>query len=705
MKALGNGIRRNAAGRIRQGLFGLAMCGLSGVLLTLGGCGSGGSGGVSPTATAQTGAVAGQVVSAANNTPVAGATVRTSAGATTSAADGTFTVPAPVGDRSVVDVEANGFAEAFPVARVTIGQTTSLGVKLLTTGVSATVTVANGGTVTVPSSTAQVILPANGLVPKNGGAVAGTVTVSVTPINPAIDPNVMPGDYTGVSAGGSTPIESFGALLVDIRDNAGSRYNLATGRTATIRIPLGTLSLNPPATIPLWYFDETTGLWQEEGTATLQGAAPNRYYEGTVAHFSYWNADRPLERVFVSGCVRDNSGQPVANAWVETRGQNYTGIAVALTGADGAFRVAMRINSTATLGLFEFDLQTFTYTALTNTVNVGPSAVDFTLPNCLVKAPGPVTITTDVLPGGTVGVGYNQTLTASSGIPGYVWSLNSGSNPLPAGLSLSSAGIISGIPTTAGTTAIVVRVTDSASGTAIKPLNLTTTAVGAISITTASPLPSGVVGAASTIPLIASGGAGTLSWSVASGALPVGMTLNPSTAIISGTPTTAGTSTFTIRVQDSGSPQQVDQKPFALTVTAVASTCPPVCPTSGAVTVSNAPASVGGAFNGNVTSQSVGGVVWGEDFTATSMHFETFVAILYNSPSLTYQLIFSSSDPGVSHSWTCVFPAVPGFTTCSGVTINQAGGTLTLVNTVLSGVSGIVAPPITMNGTLNFTPF
>ena len=528
------------------------------------GCSGGGSsGGGTTTVAVPTGTVTGQVASAANNAPVAGATVSTTAGTTTSTADGSFTVPAGTGDRTVVHVEATGFAEAFPVAHVTAGQTTNLGVRLLSTGVTTPVTIAIGGIVTVPNSTAQVDIPADGLVPKNGGVAAGTVNVAVTPINPAVDTKLMPGDFNGVSAGGAeTPIESFGALLIDIRDAAGTRYTLAPGKTSTIRIPLGTLSSTPPATIPLWFFDEATGLWKEEGTATLQGIAPNQYYEGTVTHFTVWNCDMVLDTVFVSGCVRDINNQPVAGVSVLANGLDYSGSSRGQTQADGTFSVPIRRGSTATLGLFGFDLQTFSSTAISNIVNVGPSAVNFTLPNCLVKQPGALTITTSALLGGNVGVAYSQTLAATAGIPAYVWSLDPTSNPLPTGLSLDSSGVISGTPTTAGTATIIVRVIDSASGAATKQLSLTISPAGVVpvTITSLSPLPEGTAGSVYSTTLVASGGTPPLSWGVFSGALPVGLTLNPSTGEISGTPTTVATSTFTIRVQDSATPQQSDQK-------------------------------------------------------------------------------------------------------------------------------------------------
>jgi Putative Ig domain/Carboxypeptidase regulatory-like domain len=671
------------------------------LLCAIAACGDGSS---TPPVTEQTGTVSGQVVSAANGSAVAGATVRTTAGSATSAANGSFTVAAGAGDRAVVQVVASGFADAFPVARVTPGQTTNLRVRLLPTGVVTPVTVATGGIVTVPNSTARVNLPADGLVPKNGGAAAGTVTVAVTPINPAIDVNLMPGDFNGVSAGGGSPvpIESFGAMLIDIRDNSGTRYTLAPGKTATIRIPLGTRSQSPPDTIPLFFFDESTGLWNEEGTATRQGSGSDRYYEGTVTRLSYWNADRRSETVFISGCVRDTNGQPVANLYVETNGTNYSGKDIALTAADGTFRVGMQRNSKATLSAIEFNVQTFTITPVTNVVTVGPSTIDFTFSTCLVKQAGLLTVSTVALPGGTVGVSYNQTLTATGGIPGYVWSLNPGSSPLPVGLPLNPSGVISGVATTAGTTVLTVKVTDSAGGTATKQLSLTINPVGApVTITSPSLLPAGTVGTAYSTTLAASGGTGALSWSVVSGTMPVGVTLNPSTGQLSGTPTTPGTSTFTIRVQDSRTPQQSDQKQFNLTVNAISGGG------DGTLTVSNAPPDVGGTFvadprftSAGVLAPGLGFVEWDEAFSQNLTN--EAVQITFNST--TGEILsanFLSTHRNTSGRWTC--GGVP-FASCSGGTVNRAAGTASFTNMVIPFPDNSTSP-ITLNGTLNFRPF
>ncbi len=99
-------------------------------------------------------------------------------------------------------------------------------------------------------------------------------------------------------------------------------------------------------------------------------------------------------------------------------------------------------------------------------------------PSTLVPA-----VSTASLANGVVGSAYSQTLTATGGTTPYTWEAVSGT--LPAGLSLSAAGVISGTPTAAGTSSFTVRVTDSASpaATATQALSLTITAA---SVTTVS---------------------------------------------------------------------------------------------------------------------------------------------------------------------------------------------------------------------------
>ncbi len=157
-----------------------------------------------------------------------------------------------------------------------------------------------------------------------------------------------------------------------------------------------------------------------------------------------------------------------------------------------------------------------------------------------------LTIVTAALPNGQSGSAYNQTLSASGGTnTGFTWTITSGS--LPQGLSLSAAGVITGTPTVSGSFTFIVQVSDSAGATATRQFTIQ---IGSGIAITPETLPNGSVGTAYSQPLTATGGSGALQWSVSAGSLPAGITLNSTTGLLSGTPTTAGSSNFTIRVQD-----------------------------------------------------------------------------------------------------------------------------------------------------------
>ena len=175
------------------------------------------------------------------------------------------------------------------------------------------------------------------------------------------------------------------------------------------------------------------------------------------------------------------------------------------------------------------------------------------------------TITTASVPGGTVGVSYSATLQASGGTPPYTWSLDSGS--LPAGLTLnSSTGAITGTPTAAGTSPFTAKVSDSAMQSDTQPLSITVAPapVSPPTITTTG-LPDGRVGTTYGQTLAAVDGTPPYTWSVSEGTLPSGLTLVP-TGELAGQPTSAGSFTFTVRVDDAGTPSQSDTQELAVTI-------------------------------------------------------------------------------------------------------------------------------------------
>jgi len=107
--------------------------------------------------------------------------------------------------------------------------------------------------------------------------------------------------------------------------------------------------------------------------------------------------------------------------------------------------------------------------------------------------------------------------------------------------------VLAGTPTTVGSNSFTVNVIDANGGIATTAITLTVTAGPALSFPAP---PSGEATAPYVATLAVSGGTGPYTWSVTSGSLPAGITLDPSTGALSGTPTTAGTSSFTVKVTD-----------------------------------------------------------------------------------------------------------------------------------------------------------
>lgn len=146
---------------------------------------------------------------------------------------------------------------------------------------------------------------------------------------------------------------------------------------------------------------------------------------------------------------------------------------VAATGTPSAFTYQWYKDSTAISGA---TASTYTIASPTTShagsyyVIVANTAGRTTSSSATLSVTNPPTISTTSLSSGTVGTAYSQTLSASGGTSPYTWSVSSGT--LPTGLSLSSAGVLSGTPTAAGTFSFTAMVTDSASATATQSLSV-----------------------------------------------------------------------------------------------------------------------------------------------------------------------------------------------------------------------------------------
>lgn len=154
-------------------------------------------------------------------------------------------------------------------------------------------------------------------MPQDGYKVDGTgasYTGKVKSEMVYLDPNnerfaeMMPGgDLAAVrSDNSSAQLVSYGMTDLNMYAENGDKLQLKDGCKAklTFPIPAG-MDKNPPASIPLWSFNEKTGLWEEEGSAALQG----NVYVGEVAHFSWVNLDYPEKQGTVYGYVKDDTGK------------------------------------------------------------------------------------------------------------------------------------------------------------------------------------------------------------------------------------------------------------------------------------------------------------------------------------------------------------------------------------------------------------
>jgi len=167
----------------------------------------------------------------------------------------------------------------------------------------------------------------------------------------------------------------------------------------------------------------------------------------------------------------------------------------------------------------------------------------------LTVTAGPTITTPATLPNGEATAPYSQSLAASGGTPPYTWTVTSGS--LPADLSLSAGGVISGTPATTGGYNFTVQVADSVNLKATQ--NFSLTIIAAPTITTSATLPQAEAGAAYSQTLIATGGSNAgFKWSMTGGSLPAGLSLSTG-GVLSGIPTAAalGVSGFTVQVTDS----------------------------------------------------------------------------------------------------------------------------------------------------------
>ena len=326
-------------------------------------------------------------------------------------------------------------------------------------------------------------------------------------------------------------------------------------------------------------------------------------------------------------------------------------------------------------------------------------------------------ITTTTLPNWTVNTaGYNQTIATSGGTTPFTFIQTTGT--LPPGLTLSSGGVLSGMPTTAASYTFGVKVTDAVGAVATK--SYTVLINSALTITTAS-LPNWTVsstGYSQTV--VATGGTLPYTYAVTTGSVPAGM--NFSTAgLLNGTPSATGTSTFTVTATDGAGATATHN--YSVTINSAVSITTAMLPqwTQGISGYSQTIAATGGT--GTITFSKTGALPTGLSLAGTG--------VLSGTPSAagSYTFMVTATDTTGSFdtkSYTVVInpplnlsPTTLPNTVVSAAynqTIMTTGGTGTvtyaisaITNTTGLNIAGggttavTVAGAATSTGTVSFT--
>jgi hypothetical protein len=221
---------------------------------------------------------------------------------------GVFTVKGNAREiQAFVKVEKNGYFPSIVSFSGKAGDTGRVMVTLKEKRLQSNFQSGTGGTVPVEGG-GSITFPQDGIKTKTGQPYSGTVRVFAYYIDPS-DPGHaerVPGAFRGRTTSGElTLLQSFGMVKVLLETADGQELQLSKEAEISFPIPTDRNSV-APATIPLWYIDEASSLWIQEGQAVRSGD----FYVGKVSHFSWWNCDLNVPQVTIEGNVTVNAGSP-----------------------------------------------------------------------------------------------------------------------------------------------------------------------------------------------------------------------------------------------------------------------------------------------------------------------------------------------------------------------------------------------------------
>lgn len=253
-----------------------------------------------------------------NDQPAAGVTITVGTETAITNANGYFRITNASLDKntSLVTAEKAGYFKGYRVFAATSG-TNQVVIKLIKRNLAGTISASSGGSAAL-SNGASISLPANGVVVASSGTeYAGDIKVFASYIDPSLTDiaQTVPGSFAANDINGKrVALSSFGMLAVELESSGGEKLQIKSGVVATLTSPIPSATISSaPATIALWYMDERTGVWKEEGAAIKQG---NKYV-GDVKHFSFWNCDFAYPAVSLSLTLINSNGSPLTHVNVK----------------------------------------------------------------------------------------------------------------------------------------------------------------------------------------------------------------------------------------------------------------------------------------------------------------------------------------------------------------------------------------------------
>ena len=200
----------------------------------------------------------------ASGQPIEGVTVTVNEVSATTNADGEFVIETSVTGSTVARFRADGYLPTVRKLAIAEGSPTAAHVTLKPRALATSMSADIGGTA-MGDRQAEVTIEPGDLSGPNGSSVTGMIDVSITPVDPSLQDEVQA--LTGSFDDGVSLLESFGMVFITIMQG-NIELRVAVGRTLVVIIPApaGAAPNDLPATMPLWFLNQNTGQWEEEGT-------------------------------------------------------------------------------------------------------------------------------------------------------------------------------------------------------------------------------------------------------------------------------------------------------------------------------------------------------------------------------------------------------------------------------------------------------